>query len=74
MSNGGATRQNYTGIDDARVQTQHEVGSAAFGIYCGLARHADKQGRCFPSVALLASYLQCNERTVTRAVARLESA
>ncbi len=70
----GPRRCNYAGVDDARIENQGEVGPAAFGIYCGLVRHADTLGHCYPSVHRLASYLRCNERTVSRALARLESA
>jgi len=44
---------------------------AAKGVLNALANHADENGRCWPSVATLALYTGCDERTAQRALGRL---
>lgn len=51
-----------------------EVGLTAFVVYAVLLRHADAEGRCFPSVDRIASIVVSHKNTVLRAIAKLESA
>jgi hypothetical protein len=51
-----------------------ELGCIVMGVYCGLARHADNDGRtCFPSYARLGRELKLDRRTVQRAIDTLEA-
>lgn len=65
-------RSDYTGVDNGRIATQHEIGTTAFCVYVGLARHANESGKCFPSAETLSKYIGCNKKTVLRGVQRLE--
>ncbi len=61
-------------LSNHAVERAREVGRTAFCVYVALARHADANGRCYPSCQRMADMLNVHKNTVGRAVLRLEEA
>ncbi len=79
--NGRSSRPIWLGQDNrtwdhVRVHLQllqdKRLGAYELGVYFGLVAHAEtNSGKCYPAAATLAKYLNCNEKTVRRAVKTL---
>jgi hypothetical protein len=68
-------RGNWFALDNLAVNMLlPKVGANAFAVYVCLARYANKQGRCWPSVATIASDAHISERTVQRSLRVLTGA
>lgn len=60
-------------IDDAYLNGYARLcGIAATGVYMSLCRHASKEQQCFPSKKLMGEELGISEKTVFRALKKLE--
>lgn len=60
-------------LEDAPIPRDAADAASLTLVLIGLANHADRDGRhAFPSVATLAHYVRLSERTVQRALGRLE--
>jgi hypothetical protein len=62
----GSTSQNSI-IDDYGAA----IGPAGIAVYACLARHANRQGRCYPSYSRLARHTGLSKRSVIRTMKRL---
>ena len=59
---------------NAAIGRLAEIGPLAFAVYCILAKHADRAGRCYPSIPRIASLVGVGERGVRKAIRKLASA
>lgn len=62
----------FTIIPDALLDSK--LGHEALLVYCVLARHADKDAQCFPSIKRIAEMTDWSVRKVTTAIKVLEDA
>lgn len=58
-------------VQDAAVAKIADVGPLAFSVYCVLAKHAGRDGYCWPSFSRLAALCGATRRGVQKAIARL---
>jgi len=66
-------REKFFQIDDEYLNGYAKLcGINATGVYLSMCRHANKQQTCFPSKKLIAEELAISERSVYRALKKLE--
>ena len=63
--------KGYTKVENRIIDLMPDMGPAAWAVYCQLARHADKQGHCWPSIRRMAELTTLDREAVMRAVKRL---
>ncbi len=59
-------------VDHEVLALAAKIGSKALHVYCALAKYADKQGVCWPSVGLLSKETGINRRDIFRAIDKLK--
>ena len=65
-------RLPFTLIENIILEDQ-ELGPADILVYLALAKYADGEGTCWPSMATLAKLARCARCTVAKSIARLEA-
>ena len=70
---GGARRYGFTLVDNRLVDGYlPSAGAMPFAVLVVLRRHADKTGRCHPSIRRIAKIVHSSQPTVLKAIAALE--
>lgn len=64
----------WTRVDDIVIRRMPEIGATAYAVYSVVAMHADRDGRCWPSIGRIAAIAGVGRRTVQRAIERLVDA
>jgi hypothetical protein len=65
-------RLPFTLIENIVLEDQ-DLGPVDILVYIALAKHADSDGVCWPSMATLAKLARCARETVARSISRLEA-
>ncbi|MGA9135776.1 MAG: helix-turn-helix domain-containing protein [Candidatus Sulfotelmatobacter sp.] len=65
-------RLPFTLVENVVLEDQ-ELGPVDLLVYIALAKHADSDGVCWPSMATLGKLARCARETVARSIARLEA-
>ena len=63
--------KGHTQIANRYIDLMPAMGPSAWAVYTQLARHADKQGHCYPGIKLLATLTRLSKDTVIESVKKL---